>query len=137
MRQRIFLLTYLMLLIGSCLAADAGPFSHKKHAPLKQKCTECHDGTGEAARFPASNKCKVCHAESDPGKIPSKRVYQLPDFIAFSHAKHKVECSTCHGDVSAKDVLAVERPLKMFSCVECHRDSHATVRCNVCHELGQ
>ncbi len=118
-------------------AAEPAPFSHKKHAPLKQKCSECHAETGEGGRFPTVEKCQVCHPQTAFGKIPSRRVYQLPDFIFFSHAPHKVECSTCHGDVWAKDTLTVERSLKMFSCVSCHRESNVTVRCNICHDLGR
>jgi hypothetical protein len=113
-------------------------FSHKKHASLKLKCTGCHDGTTEPAQFPKVEKCRVCHTEMAEQKIPSRRVYQLPEWIFFSHARHnKSDCSVCHGDVSAKDVLAVERPLKMANCISCHRENHGTQRCNVCHELGR
>ena len=128
--------------IGCVLFAVAAwatdpPFSHKQHAPLKVKCASCHDGGSEAAQFPKLEKCHVCHTEMSERKIPSRRVYQLPDFVFFSHARHKTECATCHGDVWTKDVLTVERPLKMANCISCHRENHATARCNICHELGQ
>lgn len=73
-------------------------------------------------------------------KIPSTRVYELPEFVFFSHAKHatgKVQCKSCHGDVLRQDTVNAEQPLKMKWCVDCHKQTKATIVCNNCHELGQ
>jgi Class III cytochrome C family len=73
----------------------------------------------------------VCHAEFDlPAKVtPEKPIFVLPDFVVFSHARHKTACATCHG----------EKPLamKMKACVDCHKTNKATVACTACHDLSQ
>jgi Class III cytochrome C family. len=83
------------------------PFSHKKHAPLKLRCISCHRDAERAALagFPGMEQCKVCHTDMAERTIPSRRVYELPDFVFFSHARHavsKVECKSCHGNVRCR-----------------------------------
>ena len=129
-------------LIAQDLSDPKGAFSHKTHAPLKMKCVQCHKAAenGHIATFPAVADCKVCHTAMAERTIPEKRVYRVRDFVIFSHKYHSfagVECATCHGDVTAKHVLEVERPLTMASCVACHKEKRATISCNACHELGQ
>jgi hypothetical protein len=133
------------------------PFSHKRHAGLKIECVYCHAKglTGERAGFPAASKCMVCHREvakdtetvrrlthlaADALIVPEKPLYQLPDFVTFSHARHKtdrISCASCHGDVWAEDVVKAQLPMKMKACVDCHKTNHATVVCTACHELTQ
>ena len=65
----------------------------------------------ERAGFPAASKCMVCHREvakdtnaiqrlaaldKDTAIVPVKPLYTLPDFVFFSHARHKekVVCDT-------------------------------------------
>ncbi len=114
-------------------------FGHARHAPLKLKCVSCHATaeTAERASFPEAQKCKVCHAELALPKNerirPEKPVYVLPDFVVFSHAKHKVECAACHGEDPGKPFLA----MKMKACVDCHKSKQAAVTCTICHDLSQ
>ena len=121
----------------------SGPFSHKTHAPLKMKCVQCHTKveTAERAGFPAVAQCKVCHTEMGERTIPSQRLYEIRDFVVFSHARHvvaaKLECAGCHGAVYEQAVLKVERPTTMKACMDCHREHKATLSCTACHELGQ
>jgi hypothetical protein len=71
---------------------------------------------------------------------PPAPVYQVPDFVFFSHARHgkaAVSCDTCHGTVTAKDTVEREVNLKMKFCVDCHKANSATIACNACHELNQ
>ena len=147
-RRREQIQRYIFGFLGSVLfsltlcAEVQGPFSHKKHAPLKLKCVSCHSQSekGDLAGFPAVANCKVCHVDIAEREIPSQRVYELPDFAFFSHGKHaaaKVECRTCHGDVMKQDVIEAEHPVKMKWCVDCHKRQKAAVTCNTCHELGQ
>jgi len=68
------------------------------------------------------------------------RVYRVPDFVFFSHSIHaaaKMECRTCHGEVTEHDTLSEFRSTKMYSCVQCHKEKQATQVCTACHELGQ
>ncbi|MDQ6666177.1 MAG: cytochrome c family protein [Acidobacteriota bacterium] len=118
------------------------PFSHKRHAALKLKCVLCHvqAATGDRAGFPAVDQCKVCHVDMASREIPSQRVYELPDFVFFSHATHanaEVECQSCHGEVMKSDTVQAAHPMKMKWCVDCHKQNKAVVACNACHELGQ
>ncbi len=125
------------------LAADAPtPFNHKKHAPLKLKCTSCHAGaeTGDHAGFPEVARCRTCHVDMAGREIPLLRVYTLPEFTFFAHARHaaaKVECQTCHGNVLSQEQVHLAQPVKMKWCVDCHKQQKAAVTCTVCHELGQ
>ena len=122
--------------------AEDQPFDHKKHAPLRQKCTFCHQDAERADRagFPSLAQCKTCHADFAERKIPSQLVHELPDFVFFSHGTHasaKVECSKCHGNVAEHETVTLQQPLKMKWCVDCHKQGNAAARCNTCHELGQ
>lgn len=76
----------------------------------------------------------------DTAITPEKPVYRLPDFVIFSHARHKSEtisCATCHGNVWASDTVEPQLRMKMKACVDCHKANHATVTCTACHELSQ
>ncbi len=121
----------------------AGAFNHKQHAAFKLKCVSCHTTAGKAERagFPAASaQCKACHTKIGERELPSVRVYQLADFVIFSHARHltaKLECATCHGDVAQSAVIKIERPITMIGCVNCHKEHKATIVCTACHELGQ
>ncbi len=123
-------------------ADEPESFNHQKHAPLKMRCEQCHAGarTELLAGFPAVKQCRVCHLSMADRKIPSRRVYEVPDFVFFSHGKHaaaKVECKSCHGDVALQAVIHAEQPVRMKGCVDCHKLNKAPVACNTCHELGQ
>ncbi len=69
-----------------------------------------------------------------------QRVYRIPDFVFFSHARHKkaaVDCAQCHGPVYADDARQAFLPATMKACVDCHKASKASVSCTICHELNQ
>ena len=73
-------------------------------------------------------------------QIAWNRVYKVPDFVFFNHAKHTnggVACAECHGSVETRDVLAKEAATSMNSCMSCHARKQASIACNVCHDLGQ
>jgi hypothetical protein len=136
-----------MLLPGSgllLLAFALGPFSHKTHAPLQLACTACHATavTGELAGFPGASVCGSCHAPL-AGKsdkiVPERSVYQLAEFVHFSHAVHHAPlvCQTCHGQVWKMDEVTPVLPMTMKACINCHRAMHAPTKCVKCHELGQ
>jgi hypothetical protein len=146
------------------LVADApkGPaqpisFSHKRHAEASIRCNMCHPNAAKAERagLPTASQCMLCHAsiakdssdvrkldafDKDKKVIPWARVYQLPDFVFFSHAMHvnrKISCAECHGQVEQRDTLATEVTHNMKTCMACHSARGASNKCHVCHELGQ
>jgi len=72
--------------------------------------------------------------------IPWVRVYRLPEFVFFSHAKHLnggARCADCHGQVEERDVVAKEVSTSMITCMNCHAERRVRVDCSVCHQLGQ
>jgi hypothetical protein len=131
------------------------PYSHKTHLALGLKCLDCHPiaAPGDFAGFPAEAKCMACHAaiktdsphiqklaasEKAGEPIAWNRVYQLPEYVYFSHAVHhldaKVACQTCHGDVAQREVLLQERPISMHACMRCHAEHGAPNGCGLCHD---
>jgi quinoprotein glucose dehydrogenase len=143
--------------LPAAVAPQPVPFNHKLHAATGLKCGDCHTtaATSMRAGLPDANKCMTCHRTIGDGNaavarlrnfhqartpIEWVRVYQLPDFVFFDHAKHVkagVECSSCHGPVEQREVLKKEVSVSMVACMDCHRAKSASIACNVCHELGQ
>lgn len=131
------------------------PYSHRTHLSLGLQCRDCHAiaEPGFLAGYPAETTCMSCHvavkAESphiqrlaafaaDSTPVPWRRVYQVPDFVWFSHAAHvedaAVACETCHGPVATRDALFQEKPTTMASCMECHAINNAPNDCDLCHD---
>jgi hypothetical protein len=132
-------------------------FSHKQHAEAGVKCDSCHfkaDGDGQAG-LPSVSDCVQCHRrakssaalvktlaahEASGTDIRWVRVYDLPDFVFFSHQAHlraKVECRTCHGPVERRTALWKEKDISMKACIACHKEKGASTACNYCHELNR
>jgi Cytochrome c7 and related cytochrome c len=131
-------------------------YSHKQHIALGMRCLDCHkDATRkDQAGIPGTAVCMACHAtvktESPEihklaelhrrGEKPAwVRVYKVPDFVFFSHANHLKageQCTTCHGPVQERNVLAKEVSTSMMMCVNCHRARGASTDCVLCHQLS-
>jgi Class III cytochrome C family. len=114
-------------------AAAAGP---RAGFPAAEQCMRCHREVGKDS--PAVRRLAALPAETPV--VPEKPLYQLPDFVIFSHARHgagKISCDTCHGNVWAQDSLKLELNMKMKPCIDCHKKYRATVNCTACHELNQ
>ena len=132
------------------------PFSHKIHVAQKLACKDCHSmpDPGDHAGLPSVSKCMSCHASVAKERpsivtlaelaakhepIPWKRVYRLPDYVAFSHKTHvekaRAGCETCHGPVQERDAIRKEQSISMSACVDCHKTRGASVACDFCHEM--
>jgi hypothetical protein len=125
-------------------AATPPVFNHKLHAPIGLACTLCHSGAEKAARagMPPASRCLVCHKGTlnlSANARPFRAEYDnLPDYVRFSHARHargKVACKECHGDVSKQEQTEPANALNMHACVDCHTAHKATVACGVCHRI--
>jgi class III cytochrome C family protein/cytochrome c7-like protein len=131
------------------------PFSHKAHVSQGLECKECHamPEPGEKAGLPATAKCMACHVEvkkesaaiqqlaafhKKQEPIPWKRVYRVPEYVAFSHKAHVVKahasCETCHGPVRESDAIRKEKATSMSACMDCHKSQGASMACDYCHE---
>lgn len=132
-------------------------FNHKQHDQAGIKCDACHTraDSSEQAGLPSVSTCAGCHRSLNSSAALTKklheyevsgreiswaRVYDLPDFVFFSHEAHlrtKVECRTCHGPVASRIVLWKETDISMKACVACHKQKQASTACNYCHELNR
>lgn len=116
-------------------------FSHRIHAGDNNiPCMYCHiyAERSPVAGVPDVQRCMGCHkviktdspliqevtSYWDKKKpIPWVKVYNLPDYVYFSHKRHVragVECRMCHGDVAKMDVVSRVSSLKMGWCIDCH-----------------
>lgn len=132
------------------------PFPHNVHAEKQLGCTDyCHDAAvkGPVAGIPGVKTCMICHAaiatdhpliktladfEQRGLDIAWQRVYGYPEeaHVRFNHAPHlraKVECATCHGDVTRGTVAEKQVDMRMSFCVNCHKSRNAPTDCLVCH----
>ncbi|MGF7231005.1 c-type cytochrome [Arachidicoccus sp.] len=62
------------------------------------------------------------------------RIHKLPDHVYFNHSQHvmvgKVQCQTCHGDVTKMDEIKQFAPLSMGWCINCHRTTDVQFKDN-------
>ena len=69
------------------------------------------------------------------------RVYQIPDYVVFSHHAHTnagSTCADCHGPVVDLERMAKVGDVSMAGCVNCHSAKGASTDCSSCHQpFGQ
>jgi hypothetical protein len=138
------------------VAPQPVPFSHSKHAGAGISCQYCHSTakTKDWAGLPSIEECMTCHGAitaDSPGirvlaakyrageKIEWVRVYDVPGYVFFSHARHLeggADCEACHGPVRMRDVLAQEVSTSMPACMNCHAARNISNGCHFCHTLG-
>jgi hypothetical protein len=119
-------------------------------------CTDCHLGVEKGARagIPSINICMSCH--EDIGDPADPRIQALRDHakrnedmawqrvygfleeshVRFNHAPHiraKVDCATCHGDLSQMTVAQRVVDHTMGFCINCHKQKGASNDCLTCH----
>ncbi len=155
-------LVLLILFSSSCTSQPPAvlpqpiAFSHASHAEMGITCLACHAGANRGAKagIPSISLCVTCHRGIIPNHPEVKKVLehyekQEPIFwrkvnvmpstamVFFKHRPHVragIDCSRCHGDVAS---MALARPVidlaDMGFCLDCHRESGASVDCLVCH----
>ncbi len=125
------------------------PYSHRLHVgELGMDCRYCHSSVEQSheANVPPTQTCMGCHAIVHPesarlapvreswasGKsVPWVRVHKVPDHAYFNHSVHVaagVGCVSCHGRMDQAEVVAVEEPIGMGWCLECHRNPGPNLR---------
>lgn len=101
--------------------------------PSVQRCMGCHRVI--AADRPEIKKVQEYYQNKQP--IPWIKVYDLPDFVYFSHKRHvakEVTCQECHGPVETMDRIEKYSSLTMGWCLSCHKKREADRDCLVCHK---
>ncbi|HZI54385.1 MAG TPA: cytochrome c3 family protein, partial [Chitinophagaceae bacterium] len=135
----------------NCLYCHGNAWESKHAAiPSVNVCMNCHkaikeyngdplhdedgkeiNGTAEIAKLYKYAGFDPNNAEAwDPSKakpIQWVKIHNLPDHVYFNHSQHvragKVQCQTCHGEVTAMDVVHQAADLSMGWCVNCHRET--------------
>ena len=55
------------------------------------------------------------------------KIHNLPDHVYFNHSQHvrlgKVQCQTCHGEITAMNEVKQVSELSMGWCINCHRQT--------------
>ena len=141
---------------GTPAPVDEVPFDHRIHAgDCGIPCLSCHADAvrAPAAGIPSGKKCMGCHkfvAKERPAvqvlaarvradqPLRWTRVFELPDFVYFTHRVHlhfrePIACSQCHGDVASMRVVTQDEPFTMGRCLTCHEDKDVRHDCVVCH----
>ena len=77
------------------------------------------------AGFDPKNADKWDASKAKP--IEWERIHNLPDHVYFNHSQHiragKVQCQTCHGEITAMDEVKQVSELSMSWCINCHRQT--------------
>ena len=77
------------------------------------------------AGFDPNNPSRWDPSQAKP--IEWVRIHNLPNHVFFSHAQHvrvgKVQCQTCHGEITAMDQVKQFSELSMSWCINCHRQT--------------
>jgi c(7)-type cytochrome triheme protein len=151
------------LFIGLMSSTDFSHFKHDEPQHARLPCLLCHRREnnspqpalpGKAAHAPctgchapqfansASPICTICHTDVQSGKL--KAFPPLQSFgVTFDHAKHKVDCSTCHkGNRGGVGLSIPSRLNAHVTCFACHTpEAQANGRnissCSTCHQLGR
>lgn len=94
----------------------------------KEACQTCHEEQLE-------KNCTYCHTSDDPATY--KATEHPPRELVFSHELHvetnKVECQTCHTDLSKLDGPIGAGVPAMTTCNTCHNNALASNACETCH----
>jgi cytochrome c551/c552 len=136
----------------NCLYCHGNAWESKSAAiPSVNVCMNCHktiqayekgpelyndegdkvDGTAEIAKLYKYAGFDPANAAAwDPSKakpIEWTKIHNLPDHVFFSHLQHvragKVQCQTCHGEITAMDEVKQVSELSMGWCINCHRQT--------------
>ena len=136
----------------NCLYCHGSAWESKTAGiPAVNTCMNCHKAINEYTKGPklynekgdeingTAEIAKLYKATGFDPKNPSKwdpskakpvewiKIHNLPDHVYFNHSQHiragKVQCQTCHGEITAMDEVKQASELSMGWCVNCHRQT--------------
>jgi len=147
----------------NCLYCHGGA-QDSKHAsiPSVNVCMNCHQAineykgeklyTEEGVEVNGTDQIKKLYeyAAFTPGKpwdaskakpIEWTKIHNLPDHVYFNHSQHikagKVQCQTCHGEITKMDEVKQFADLSMGWCINCHRETKVQFKENGFYSIYQ
>ncbi len=117
--------------VNICMNCHKGINEYVKGPKLYNENGDEINGTAEIAKlYKASGFDPKNPSKWDPSKAKSIewiKIHNLPDHVYFNHSQHiragKVQCQTCHGEITAMDEVKQVSELSMGWCINCHRQS--------------
>ena len=136
----------------SCLYCHGSAWDSKHAAiPAVNICMNCHKAIQEYVKGPKlyDEEGKEINGTAEIGKLykyagfdpknPTNwdatkakpiewvKIHNLPDHVYFNHSQHiragKVQCQSCHGEITAMDEVKQVAELSMGWCINCHRET--------------
>ncbi len=140
----------------NCQYCHVGVYQGKQATiPSVNICMNCHmaiqeykgeqltDANGNEINGTAEIQKLYKYAGFEPGKpwdaskaksIEWVRIHNLPDHVYFNHSQHvvagKVQCQTCHGQVTSYNEMYQYSSLAMGWCLNCHRSTKVQFETN-------
>ncbi|NOT50952.1 MAG: c-type cytochrome [Chitinophagaceae bacterium] len=117
--------------VNVCMNCHKGINEYIKGPKLYTEDGEEVNGTAEIAKlYKAAGFDPKNPAAWDPSMakpIEWIKIHNLPDHVYFNHSQHikagKVQCQTCHGEITEMDEVKQASELSMGWCVNCHRNT--------------
>jgi cytochrome c551/c552 len=124
--------------VNICMNCHKAITDYTKGPKLYNEAGEEINGTAEIAKLhKAAGFDPAKPASWDPTKaqpIEWIRIHNLPDHVYFNHSQHtragKVQCQTCHGEITAMDEVKQASELSMGWCINCHRETKVNFNYN-------
>jgi hypothetical protein len=111
---------------------------HKTIQEYSDKSAKIYDDAGNEVNGSGEIQKLYKYAGFDPKNASSwdatkakpiewEKIHNLPDHVYFNHSQHiragKVQCQTCHGEITAMDEVKQVSELSMSWCINCHRQT--------------
>lgn len=117
--------------VNVCMNCHKAINAYEKGPKLYTESGEEVNGTAEIAKlyqyagFDPKNANSWDASKAKP--IEWIKIHNLPDHVYFNHSQHarvgKVQCQSCHGEITAMDEVKQVSELSMGWCVNCHRQT--------------
>ncbi len=117
--------------VNTCMNCHKSINTYEKGPKLYDENGDEINGTAEIAKLYKAAGFDPAKPNSwDPSKakpIEWVKIHNLPDHVYFNHSQHintgKVQCQTCHGEITAMDEVKQVSELSMSWCINCHRET--------------
>ncbi len=117
--------------VNICMNCHKAITTYEKGPKLYNENGDEINGTAEIAKlYKAAGFDPAKPSSWDPTKakpLEWVKIHNLPDHVYFNHSQHvragKVQCQSCHGEITAMDEVKQFSELSMGWCVNCHRQT--------------